>query len=104
MKVKIVEQRDDVKEMTIEELAESPLRIGLYSRPHNNKFLLTCVQLKSTSPPIWCYASATRGGMNRSSYSAEAPFVDFITDIVRRGDIEIFAFDTDRELYLWMAE
>jgi hypothetical protein len=91
MKVKIVDKKEDVKEMTIEELAEREF-IGL--RGGSLKYMLAKVGR----------------GMYRFVCAAyrldfEGPKTEVLRQYVKNGEHnEGHTFDTARELYLWMAE
>lgn len=89
MKVKIVDKKEDVKEMMIEELVKQKF-IGLDTGGH-----------KYLSVPVW-------GGWElvRPEYyfgSGKHSKIDKLKQVYN-SSFSFHVFDTARELYLWMAK
>ena len=94
MKVKIVDKKDDVKEMTIEELAGRRF-VGVESVGHG-KFLLvhTAYGWSFVNPDFnSCYLGTSK----------EDTSVKRIMEVMDSGRC-FHTFDSARELYLWMAK
>ncbi len=90
MKVKIVDEKEDVKEMTIEELAKKTF-IGL--RGGSVKYIL--VKLDGR----WRFVSPIY------DLSVMGPKKEVLKKYITNSNHgEGHCFDTARELYLWMAE
>lgn len=94
MKVKIVDQKDDVKEMTIEELSRKAF-VG--AEWNNKKFSLEDAGIG------WAFASRfyTCGFLGGSPCSKREKIQE-IADY--HSPVKFHYFKDARELYLWMAE
>ncbi|KKM05494.1 hypothetical protein LCGC14_1753540 [marine sediment metagenome] len=92
MKVKIVDKKEVVKEMTIEEL-EQKKHVGFVSKESPElKFMLV-------RPICEGYAFVTG---NAERYGDIDGKFKILSKLMFKGTFHIF--DTARELYLWMAE
>ena len=88
MQVRIVEKKDDVKEMTVEELAACQY-IGLQTR-RGRRILATYSDVLwgfLSVPDDWCAASETK-----------------LIAIQKEAANKFHVFETAQELYKWMAE
>ena len=93
MKVKIVDKKEDVKEMTIEELANRDF-VGVIFKGSDKYLLASIIERHAFISPTYYLGS----GDKQSDREA-------IREMAERGkDIEFSIFDTARDLYLWMAE
>ncbi|KKL62971.1 hypothetical protein LCGC14_2179780 [marine sediment metagenome] len=106
MKVKIVDKKDDVKEMTIEELAEHEFIGYVWGE---NKYIISQV---GSGFPNNRFSGVSAGLHRNASHSSSEKIQDcdmkipvlrdFLRGLVRTCELQVFK--TDKELYLWMAE
>jgi len=93
MKVRIVDKKETVKEMTIGELVEAGVFVGALSSTSGKYFLQRFRPNKwawTSCNDLYCWANGEHETKQRA---IECAFYH-----------ELHAFDTPRELYLWMAE
>lgn len=95
MKVKIVDKKDGVKEMTFEELAEEEFIGGVWGGKKG--MINTCSGYRTDYNFHWTTVGC-KGGVSWRSYKTKR-------EMLQENSLEeLHVFDTAKELYLWMAE
>ncbi len=98
MKVKIVDKKEDVKEMTIEELAEDH-HFGYQNRSGTGeKYHLINIPYSGMTTKTYIFINSFDNGLSGWWEKLE----DILLNAADRG--QLFVFKTDKLLYLWMAE
>lgn len=97
MEVRIVAKKNDVKEMTVEELCDSGKFIGFERGTYK------CMLVRTNQVFVFAFPLVAKGDDTvNGCWSSDETLYDLLKDNVDDGTYHVF--DTDKELHKWMAE